>query len=75
MAINTEEVDVATCNACGKREYSADHTFNGLSGVAHAVTAGGGYPVSWYSCSMAPGHIGKAVRAAIDAGPGEPHDQ
>jgi hypothetical protein len=71
MAINSEKVEVATCNNCGKREYSVDGQFKGVSGSADVQRNGYGYSVVWYSCSTAPGHLGKAVRAAIDAGPSD----
>ena len=74
MAINSEKVEVATCNACGKRQYSVEHIFDGVAGQASVTTSDGlGFTVSWYSCSHAPGHIGRAVREAINAGP--EHDQ
>jgi hypothetical protein len=73
VAISSENVDVAVCNNCGKREYSTDgFGFQGASGTADVERGGHGFQVSWYSCSTAPGHLGKAVRAAIDAGPPDP---
>jgi hypothetical protein len=73
MAINLEKVEVAVCNNCGKREYSIDGCdFRGVSGTANVDQGGYGIQVSWYSCSTAPGHLGKAIRAAIDAGPPDP---
>jgi hypothetical protein len=72
VAISSEKVEVATCNNCGKREYSASGEFEGVSGTANVGRSDYGFKVSWYSCSTAPGHLGKAIRAAIDAGPPSP---
>ena len=69
MAIATEKVEVAECNACGRREYSENGTFKGLAGSVKAEQNGFGFTVEWYSCSTAPGHIGRAVASAVNDGP------
>lgn len=73
MAITTQEVDMATCDACGAREYSSDGQFRGVTGVAASGLQG--FAVNWYSCKGTAGHVGAAVKAAIDAGPQEDDDQ
>lgn len=67
MAISTEEVKVAVCNYCRKREYSEDGTFKGVSGTATLVRDGVSRTVEFYSCSSAPSHLGRAASSAIEA--------
>lgn len=67
MAISTEEVRVAVCNYCHKREYSEDGTFRGVSGAATLVRDGIIRTVEFYSCSPAPSHLGRAAASAIEA--------
>lgn len=73
MAISKEQVEVAQCDGCGKIRYGT-----GLPGLVGTVTATGrdGGPQSvttFHSCSMAPGHIGKAILNALAAAPAPEH--
>lgn len=65
MAISTEEVRVAVCNYCKKREYSEDGLFKGVSGTATLSRDGESFLVEYYSCSWAPSHLGRSASAAI----------
>ena len=73
MAIGTQKITVAECNACGRQEFSENPQFvgKGLRGTAKVEQDGYGFEVSWYSCSLAPGHIGRAVASAVKDGPQE----
>ena len=64
MAITSEQVVVAECNNCGKREYSDDGDFAGVRGTV--IDPHNGAQLEWYSCVLTAGHIGKAVRAALN---------
>jgi hypothetical protein len=73
MAIQEEKVTVATCNGCGKKRYAENGTpIVGISGTTRHVILHeeDGKPLvretDYFSCSLAPGHVGKAIRNALD---------
>jgi len=63
MAIQSENVKVATCDACGRRTYSEPGAEPAvLSGKVKDMT-GNEKNADWSACG--PGHVGKAVQEAL----------
>jgi hypothetical protein len=66
MAVEQLQVAVGICDACGTLRHGGP---NGEPPEGHRGTVAISEQdyADWFSCSVAPGHIGKAVRAAIKA--------
>lgn len=66
MAIEKREVEVITCDSCGREEYLLEHEMpvGWYVGDVLYYHGGGGDGGTWTACSAA--HIKKAVIAAIE---------
>lgn len=88
MATGTEQVAFVQCDntSCKRKKYVASNgVAPGIYGSVTRVTASGPDQdlqerVEFYSCSLAPGHIGKAILGALEEPDsvqpveGSPHD-
>lgn len=84
MPRGTEQLTYIECDnkSCKKRHYtSGDEVAPGFYGTVTRADGGGEEQATFYSCSPAPGHIGKAILGALAAPVGSPpegdtlHDQ
>lgn len=70
MALTKGEVTIAVCDACGNRKY-AESPLQPLGVSGHATLIEGEVTqieknIKYFSCRTDAGHVGKAIRAALD---------